>query len=86
MVATARAIRAVLVTRQLEAIRRALANEADGREAGSPRRPLRRHSDSAHVASSKAKAPAIARTDANAADVGMIPLVARPRSTHEQIL
>jgi len=86
VVATARAIRAVLVTRQLEAIRRALANEADGREAGSPRRPLRRRSDSARDASSKANTPAIACTDANAADVGMIPLTVRPRLTHEQIL
>lgn len=73
MVAIARAIRAVLATRQLEAIRRAHAKETDGREAGSLRRPLRRRDYHGRVAGTEANVPTIARADANAADVGMIP-------------
>lgn len=82
MVAAARAICAVLATRQLEAIRRAHAKEkTDGREAGSLRRPLRRRDDNGRVASTEANVPTIARADANAADVGMIPLAAQGGST-----
>lgn len=81
MVAAARAICAVLATRQLEAIRRAHAKETDGREAGSLRRPLRRRDDNGRVASTEANVPTIARADANAADVGMIPLAAQRGST-----
>lgn len=82
MVAAARAIFAVLATRQLEAIRRAHAKEkTDGREAGSLRRPLRRRDYHRRVASSEANVPTIARADANAADVGMIPLAAQRGST-----
>ncbi len=87
MVAAARAICAVLATRQLEAIRRAHAKEkTDGREAGSLRRPLRRRDDNGRVASTEANVPTIARADANAADVGMIPLAAQRGSTPEPML
>jgi len=86
VVATARAFRAVLAIRQLEAIRRAHAKETDGREAGSLRRPLRRRRDGSCVASSKAYVPTIARADANAAGVGMISLAAQRGSTPEPML
>jgi hypothetical protein len=81
VVAAARAIFAVLATRQLEAIRRAHAKETDGREAGSLRRPLRRRDYHGRVASTEANVPTIARADANGADVGMIPLAAQRGST-----
>lgn len=63
----------MLVTRQLEAIKRAHANETDGREAGSLRRPLRRRRHYGSVASSRANEPAFAGAAASAVGVGMIP-------------